>query len=45
VRPVDLVLLAGFYMACGLGITVGFHRLLRDVYEDPLVRGMGTPAV
>ncbi len=27
VRPVDLVLLAGFYVACGLGITVGFHRL------------------
>ena len=26
-RPVDLVLLAGFYVACGLGITVGFHRL------------------
>ena len=25
--PVDLVLLAGFYVACGLGITVGFHRL------------------
>jgi stearoyl-CoA desaturase (Delta-9 desaturase) len=28
VRPVDLVLLAAFYAACGLGITVGFHRLL-----------------
>src|SRR5207344_3016103 len=27
VRPVDLVLLAGFYVACGLVITVGFHRL------------------
>ena len=27
VRPVDLGLLAGFYVACGLGITVGFHRL------------------
>ena len=27
VRPVDLALLAGFYVACGLGITVGFHRL------------------
>ena len=27
VRPVDLVLLVGFYVACGLGITVGFHRL------------------
>ena len=27
VRPVDLVLLAVFYVACGLGITVGFHRL------------------
>ena len=26
-RPVDLILLAGFYVACGLGITVGFHRL------------------
>ena len=27
-RPVDVVLLAGFYVACGLGITVGFHRWL-----------------
>ena len=27
VHPVDLVLLAVFYVACGLGITVGFHRL------------------
>jgi len=27
VHPVDLLLLAGFYVACGLGITVGFHRL------------------
>ena len=27
VHPVDLVLLAAFYAACGLGITVGFHRL------------------
>ena len=26
VHPVDLVLLAAFYVACGLGITVGFHR-------------------
>ncbi len=27
VHPVDLALLTGFYVACGLGITVGFHRL------------------
>lgn len=27
VHPVDLWLLLGFYVACGLGITVGFHRL------------------
>ena len=27
VRPVDVVLLASLYIACGLGITVGFHRL------------------
>lgn len=27
VHPVDLVLLAVLYVACGLGITVGFHRL------------------
>ena len=27
VHPVDLALLAAFYAACGLGITVGFHRL------------------
>ena len=34
VRPVDLVLLAGFYLACGLGITVGFHRLFtHQVFE------------
>ena len=26
-HPVDLVLLAGFYAVCGLGITIGFHRL------------------
>ncbi len=26
-HPVDLALLAGLYVACGLGITVGFHRL------------------
>jgi stearoyl-CoA desaturase (delta-9 desaturase) len=25
-RPLDLVLFAGFYLACGLGITVGYHR-------------------
>src|SRR6185503_15833451 len=27
VHPLDLALLAVFYVACGLGITVGFHRL------------------
>ena len=27
VRPLDVGLLAAFYVACGLGITVGFHRL------------------
>lgn len=27
VHPVDLTLFAGLYVACGLGITVGFHRL------------------
>src|SRR6059058_4767526 len=27
VRPFDIALLAVFYVACGLGITVGFHRL------------------
>ena len=27
VRPVDVVLLVALYTACGLGITVGFHRL------------------
>jgi stearoyl-CoA desaturase (delta-9 desaturase) len=27
IRPIDLVLLVIFYVACGLGITVGFHRL------------------
>jgi stearoyl-CoA desaturase (delta-9 desaturase) len=27
VHPVDVILLVAFYIACGLGITVGFHRL------------------
>ena len=26
-HPIDLVLLAVLYVACGLGITVGYHRL------------------
>ena len=26
VRPIDLALLAGMYLACGLGISIGFHR-------------------
>ena len=54
VRPVDLVLLAGFYVACGLGITVGFHRLfthksfetsapLRALVGDPREMAMQGP--
>ena len=27
VRPVDVIMLVVLYVACGLGITVGFHRL------------------
>ena len=27
VRPVDVIMLVTLYTACGLGITVGFHRL------------------
>ena len=27
VHPVDVVLFAVMYVACGLGITVGYHRL------------------
>ena len=46
VRPVDLVLLAGFYVACGLGITVGFHRLFtHKSFETsaPLRAALGDP--
>jgi stearoyl-CoA desaturase (Delta-9 desaturase) len=40
VRPVDVALLAGLYVACGLGITVGFHRLFshRSFKTTPAVR-------
>src|SRR4051794_33665079 len=36
VHALALVLLAGFYLACGLGITVGFHRLVtHKSFETP----------
>ena len=35
VRPLDLALLAVFYVACGLGITVGFHRLFTHKSYKP----------
>jgi stearoyl-CoA desaturase (delta-9 desaturase) len=40
-RPIDLVVLAGMYLVCGVGITVGFHRLFshRSFKAGPVVRG------
>ncbi|MDH3724185.1 MAG: acyl-CoA desaturase [Thermoleophilia bacterium] len=39
-RPIDLVVLAGMYLVCGVGITVGFHRLFshRSFKAGPVVR-------
>ena len=36
----DIALLAGMYVVCGLGITVGFHRMLthRSFEAHPVVR-------
>jgi stearoyl-CoA desaturase (delta-9 desaturase) len=41
VRPVDVILLVALYVACGLGITVGFHRLFshKAFATTPAVRG------
>jgi stearoyl-CoA desaturase (delta-9 desaturase) len=41
VRPVDLILLVVLYTACGLGITVGYHRLFshKAFATTPAVRG------
>ena len=38
----DLVVFAVLYLACGLGVTVGFHRLLthRSFSTGPVVRGV-----
>lgn len=40
VRPVDVALLATMYVACGFGITVGFHRLFshKSFASGPVVR-------
>jgi stearoyl-CoA desaturase (Delta-9 desaturase) len=40
VRPVDVILLVALYTLCGLGITVGFHRLFshRAFKAHPTVR-------
>jgi len=40
VRPVDVILLVALYTLCGLGITVGFHRLFshRAFKAHPAVR-------
>jgi stearoyl-CoA desaturase (delta-9 desaturase) len=40
VRPVDIVMLVVLYTLCGLGITVGFHRLFshRSFKAHPAVR-------
>lgn len=44
VRPFDLVLLAGFYVACGLGITVGSARTYGSVWEvAPEAQDSGAP--
>ena len=42
VRPVDLVLLVVLYTACGLGITVGYHRLFshKAFKTTPAIRGL-----
>jgi stearoyl-CoA desaturase (Delta-9 desaturase) len=41
-RPVDLVMLAVLYTACGLGITVGYHRLFshKAFKTTPTIRGL-----
>ena len=41
VHPVDVVLFAVMYVACGLGITVGYHRLFshKSFKAGPAVRG------
>jgi len=41
-RPTDLVIFAVFYVFTGLGVTVGFHRLLthRSFKTGPVVRGI-----
>jgi stearoyl-CoA desaturase (delta-9 desaturase) len=41
VRPVDLILLVVLYTVCGLGITVGYHRLFshKAFTTTPAVRG------
>jgi len=40
IRPLDLVVMAVMYLLCGLGITVGFHRLFthRSFAAGPTVR-------
>lgn len=42
VHPIDLVLFAVLYVACGLGITVGYHRLFshRSFKTTPAVRAV-----
>ncbi len=42
VSPVDLITMAVFYIACGLGITVGYHRLFshRSFKTTPSIRAV-----
>ena len=43
VRPVDVILLVVLYVACGLGITVGFHRLFSHKAFKATPRRPGAP--
>jgi stearoyl-CoA desaturase (delta-9 desaturase) len=40
-RPIDAVVLTAMYLICGVGITVGYHRLFshRSFKAGPVVRG------
>jgi stearoyl-CoA desaturase (Delta-9 desaturase) len=42
IMPLDLVLMLGLYLISGLGITIGFHRLLthRSFETYPLIRAL-----
>jgi stearoyl-CoA desaturase (delta-9 desaturase) len=41
-RPIDAIVLAGMYLVCGVGITVGYHRLFshRSFKTGPTLKGI-----